>query len=196
MKTIIAIAYISIGGFLWCPYNLCKAQISNTNSQPDLTAAPIISDDPVVAKGKDFEIRQSELDELIAGIKATATAEDKTITPQAMLQIKKKMLTRMIEIQCLIQMATEADKSNAVQKADVTLKALLDKAGSLEALNHKLKSMGMTQDALRKKIIKNTTAEATLARELGGTVTETEAVNYLEKLKKTEDVQILDADLK
>ena len=46
-----------------------------TNANPDATMAALFGD-PVIAKGKGFEIKQSELDEVVLGIKSAAAARN------------------------------------------------------------------------------------------------------------------------
>ena len=67
--------------------------------------------DPVIAKGKGFEIKQSELDQVLAGIKAAAAARDQTIPPEQMNLFEGQMLNRLIQIQLLLQKATDADQA-------------------------------------------------------------------------------------
>ena len=79
--------------------------------------------DPVIAKGKGFEIKRSELDQVMTGLKSAAAARDQAIPPAQLTQIEGQLLDRLIQVQLLLQKATEADKSNGVQKADVQMKA-------------------------------------------------------------------------
>ena len=66
--------------------------------------------DPVIAKGKGFEIKRSELDEVMMGIKSAAAARGQTIPPAQLAQIEGQLLNRLIQDQLLLQKATDADK--------------------------------------------------------------------------------------
>ena len=48
--------------------------------------------DPVIAKGKGVEVKQSALDEVVTGIKSAAAARNQTIPPQQLLGIESQML--------------------------------------------------------------------------------------------------------
>ena len=49
-----------------------------TNNKPSDVIAALFGD-PVIAKGKGFEIKQSQLDEVMDGIKAKAAAQGQTV---------------------------------------------------------------------------------------------------------------------
>jgi parvulin-like peptidyl-prolyl isomerase len=134
--------------------------------------------DPVIAKGKGFEIKRSELDEVVMGLKSAAASRGQTIPPAQVTQIEGQLLNRLIQIQLLLQKATAADKSNGVQKADAQLKVLLERAGSQEVLDRQLKAVGMTIGELRAKVGQESTAQAVLTRESNVTVTEAEVKQF------------------
>ena len=54
--------------------------------------------------------------------------------------IESQMLNRLIQIQMLLQKATDADKAEGKKKADEQIAALLEKAGSQEALDTPVES--------------------------------------------------------
>jgi peptidyl-prolyl cis-trans isomerase C len=151
--------------------------IAGTNATPSATMASLFGD-PVIAKGKGFEIKQSELDEVVLGIKSAAAAHNETIPAEQMTAIEAQMLGRLIQIQILLQKSTDADKAEGKSKTDTQISNLLDHAGSQEVFDRQLKAVGMTSDELRTKISQEATATATLTRELGITVTDAEAQQY------------------
>ncbi|MEI9961074.1 MAG: hypothetical protein WDM76_08030 [Limisphaerales bacterium] len=53
---------------------------ASTNAKPKDAMAELFGD-PVIAKGKGFEIKRSELDEVMAGIKTTAAMRNQPIPP-------------------------------------------------------------------------------------------------------------------
>jgi len=151
--------------------------ITATNSSPDATMASLFGD-PVIARGSGVQIKRSELDEVVLGIKSAAAAHGETISPEQMTGIQAQMLNRLIQIQLLLQKATDADKAEGKKKADAQLSALLERAGSQEAFDRQLKAVGMTPDELRAKVTQEATATAALTRELGVTVTDAEAKQF------------------
>jgi peptidyl-prolyl cis-trans isomerase C len=151
------------------------AIVTNTNPAPTMTS---LFGDPVIAKGNGVEVKQSALDEVVLGIKSAAAAHNQTIPPQQMLSIESQMLNRLIQIQLLLQKATDADRATGKIKAGQQLTNLLARAGSQEAFDRQLKAVGMTPDELNTKIIQEATATATLTRILGVTVTDAEAADF------------------
>ena len=151
--------------------------LADTNATPAATMASLFGD-PVIAKGKDFEIKQSELDEVVLGIKSAAAAHNETIPQEQMMTIEAQMLNRLIQIQILLQKSTDADKADGKSKADLQISNLLAHAGSQEAFDRQLKAVGLTPEELRNKVTQEATATATLTRELGINVTGAEAKQY------------------
>jgi parvulin-like peptidyl-prolyl isomerase len=139
---------------------------TDTNNNPIATMASLFPD-LVIAKGNGFEIKQSELDEVMTGIKSSAAAQGQTIPPEQLVGYEVQMLNRLIQIQILLQKATDEDKAAGKAKADTQLAALLERAGSQEVFERQLKAVGITPDELRAKVTQEATATATLTRELG-----------------------------
>lgn len=148
-----------------------------TNANPDATMTALFGD-PVIAKGKGFEIKQSELDQVLVGLRAAAAARNQTISPEQMSQIEGQMLNRLIQIQLLLQKSTGADRVQGKKMVDLQMAALLERAGSQEALDHQFKALGMTADGLRARLTQEATAQSVLERELGVTVTDAEIKNF------------------
>ncbi len=157
--------------------NAAPAAVVDTNANPSATMAALFGD-PVIAKGKGVEVKQSALDEVVLGIKSAAAAHNQTIPPQQLMGIESQMLNRLIQIQLLLQKSTDADKAAGQAKAEQQLTNLLARAGSQEAFDRQLKAVGMTPEELRTKITQEATATVTLTRELGVTVTDAEVTNF------------------
>jgi peptidyl-prolyl cis-trans isomerase C len=166
--------------------NTPASTATNGNSQAAMTA---LFGDPVIARSKGFEIKRSELDEVMTGIKSTALARGQTITPGQLTQIEGRLLDQLIQVQLLLQKTTDADKSNGVQKADLQMKALLERFGSQEVFERQMKAAGMTAADLRTKIVQKLTAEAALLRELNITVTDAEAKQFYDDTNHSADFE-------
>jgi parvulin-like peptidyl-prolyl isomerase len=151
--------------------------VADTNAAPAATMASLFGD-PVIAKGKGVEVKQSALDEVVLGIKSAAAARNQTIPPQQLMGIESQMLNRLIQIQLLLQKSTDADKSAGAAKAEQQLTNLLARAGSQAAFDRQLTAVGMSPTELRTKITQEATATATLTRELGVTITDADATNF------------------
>jgi parvulin-like peptidyl-prolyl isomerase len=148
-----------------------------TNTKPTNAMAALFGD-PAVAKGKGFEIKRSELDEVMTGLKSAAAMRGQAIPQARLVQIEGQMLSRLIQVQLLLQKATAADKAEGAKKAGLQITNLLERAGSQEALDRQMKALGMTPDELRSKITQETTAQTVLTRELNVTATDAEATNF------------------
>ena len=136
--------------------------------------------DSVVAKGAGFQIKRSELDAAAMGIKAGATARGEKFTADSALMLERQVLDRLIRIQLLVNKATDADKTKAKEATDKRYELYLKQAGSEETLVRQLKSMGMTTEELRRKMLEEATADAVVARELKAEATDAEAKKYYE----------------
>jgi parvulin-like peptidyl-prolyl isomerase len=149
----------------------------NTNVNLNATMTALFGN-PVIAKGKGFEVKQSDLDEAMTGIKAAAAMRNQVIPPAQLKTIEGEMLDRLIQVQLLLQIATDADKAAGKKTADLQMKTLLERAGSQEALNRQFTALGMSMSQLRTRLEQEGTAQATLVRELKVTVTDDEAKKF------------------
>jgi peptidyl-prolyl cis-trans isomerase C len=166
--------------------NAPASPATNVNSQAAMTA---LFGDPVIAKGKGFEIKRSELDEVMMGIKSSAAARGQTIPPAQLAQFESQLLDRLIQDQLLLQKATDADRTNGVQKASLQMNVLLERFGSQEVLERQMKATGMTVAELRSKIIQENTAQAVKIRELNVTVTDAETKQFYDDTNHLADFE-------
>jgi parvulin-like peptidyl-prolyl isomerase len=148
-----------------------------TNTSPEAAIATLFGD-PVIARGKGFEVKRSELDEVMTGLKSAAAAHGESIPPAQVDSIESQMLGRLIQIQILLQKATDADKADGKNKAETQMATLVQRAGSQEAFDRQMKAVGITTDDLRSKATQEATAMSVLQRELGVSVTEAEAKKF------------------
>jgi parvulin-like peptidyl-prolyl isomerase len=148
---------------------------TNVNLNATMTA---LFGNPVVARGKGFEIKQSDLDEVMTGIKSAAAMRNQAIPPAQMKLIEAQMLDRLIQVQLLMQKATDADRAAGKKMADVQMKTLLERAGSQEALNRQFTALGMSMGQLNARLVQEGTAQTALERELKITVTDAEARKF------------------
>jgi peptidyl-prolyl cis-trans isomerase C len=166
--------------------NAPASTATNDNSQAAMTA---LFGDPVIAKGNGFEIKRSELDGVMMGIKSTAAARGQTIPPAQLAQFEGQLLDRLIQDQLLLQKATDADRTNGVQKASLQMNVLLERFGSQAVLERQLKATGMTIAELRSKITQENTAQAVKIRELNVTVTDAETKQFYDDTNHLADFE-------
>jgi len=149
-----------------------------TNSSPAKPTFKDLFDDVVIAKGKGVEVKRSQLDDALIGIKSTAAARGQNIAADQLAQVEQQVLDRLIQIQLLLAKATDADRAKGKEGADKRFESIKTRAGSDEALGRQLKSIGMSQDELRKKMTEEATAEAVVERELNVNVTDEDVKKF------------------
>jgi parvulin-like peptidyl-prolyl isomerase len=133
--------------------------------------------DPVIAKGKGFEIKQSELDQILTSARANAAAQGQQLPPEFTVA----MLNQLITIHALVQKANDADRATGRAEADLQFTNMLKRYGSSEAFERQLKAVGVTAEELRAKAVQDATARAALKRELNIKVTDDEAKAFYDK---------------
>ena len=152
------------------------AASASTNASPEATMKALFGD-PVIVKAKGFDIKQSELDQVLTGAKANAAAQGQQLPPEFAIAI----LNQLVTIQSLLQLATPADRAAGAAEADLQYTNLVKRFGSVEAFDRQLKAVGMTADDLRAKAAQEATAKATLKRELKISVTDAQAQAFYNK---------------
>jgi len=134
--------------------------------------------DPVVAKGKGVEVKRSQVEDALTGLKSNFAARGQSLSPDALQNAQPQVLERLIQIQLLLAKATETDKTDAVQTTSNRIAAIKLHYGGEESLNRQLKSVGTTQEELRGKMMDEATAQATLERELKVNATDDEVKKF------------------
>jgi parvulin-like peptidyl-prolyl isomerase len=162
---------VLIAGIISTSAATSNSSMTGTNATDTMKA---LFGDPVLASGKGFEIKRSELDPILDGAKANAAAQGREVPPYFDISV----LNQMITIQLLLQKATPADRVNGQAEADLQYTNLVNHFGSTEAFERQLKAAGMTLADLRAKAVQEATAKAALQRELNVNVTDADARNY------------------
>jgi parvulin-like peptidyl-prolyl isomerase len=144
---------------------------TNFNLETSMTA---LFGDPVIAKGKGFEIKRSQLDELLTQARGNAAAAGQELSPVFELQV----LNQLIFVQLMQPKVTDADRIKGKRESDLQFTNVVKRIGSLEALERQLKAAGMTVDELRARALREAAAVAALQRELNVSVADAEAKEY------------------
>lgn len=131
-------------------------------------------DNPVLAKGKGFEIRQLELDDAITALKATLATQNQAISPREEPELRARMLERMILTRLLVQRATAADKSKARELADKFIADTKSKAPSEESYRRQLLATGLKPEVFEQKAFEQAVVEKVLEREIKAKLTVTD----------------------
>jgi len=134
--------------------------------------------DPTVVKGKGFEIKRSDLDQLVTRARGAAAAQGQALPPDREAQIEVQFLEELITIQVLQQKVTDADRIAGQQQAAELYTNIIRRAGSEAKLQQQLKLVNMTVPELMAKNTQESTAMAALQRMAGVFVTDAEVHDY------------------
>lgn len=135
--------------------------------------------DEVIARGDGFEIKRGTLDESAVTLRSTI-ASQRNVSPNAMQEMEREVMRRLINIQLLMQLATEEDLAEGAEEADRRIASLIEQAGSETALSRQMVAVGLSLDRLRTKLEEEITAQIVLQRELEIEVTEAQITQFYE----------------
>jgi foldase protein PrsA len=138
---------------------------ATTNSKAPADAGVTMADllpDSVVARGKGFEIKRSQLDDTLVSVKASAAAQGTQISRPELMQIEKKLLDRLIQIRILNAKATAEEKTRGKEEAEKRFEVVHKRAANEEVFVRQLKAAGLTPESLKQQLTDETTAEAVL----------------------------------
>jgi peptidyl-prolyl cis-trans isomerase C len=135
----------------------------------------------VVAKGKGVEVKRSRLDEEMVAIRGSAEARGQMIPPEQMVVLEQQILDRIIQIQLLSSKATAEDKTKAKENCDKRFETIKTRAGTDEVLDRQLKSVGMTREVLKTKMLEESVAEAVIERELKINITDDQVKKFYDE---------------
>jgi parvulin-like peptidyl-prolyl isomerase len=148
-----------------------------TNSNPPDALASLFGD-PVVAKGKGFEIKQSQLDGVVDAIKQRAAAQGQAIPSQELPAITATALKGLIANQILFQQATAADKAEGQKDADQYIAATIKHYGSQSSVEELLKASNKTFADWRNDMTVQSTATVVLTRLLNAAPSQAEIQKF------------------
>jgi peptidyl-prolyl cis-trans isomerase C len=182
MKRIIQSLVPVLAAFALPALGVTPDQPAATNTAPAAAKQPLKNSDlfgnEVIAKGKGFEIKRGQLDDALVSIKSTAAARGQNIPPEQMTMFEQQVLDRLIQIQVLLAKATDDDKTKGKETSAKRMEAIRTRAGTEDALNRQLKSVGMSQEDLVKNMTDEAIAEAVLERELKVNVTDADVKKF------------------
>jgi len=138
-------------------------------------AAQPLFDDPVIARGKGFAVRQSRLEEAFIQHKGNFASRGKSI-PEAQRTFREaQLLDRLIVTQILLNRAIDGDKAKAKEMADKFAEETKKLTASEDSFYRQLKAMGLSAEAYRNLVNEQALAEAVMERELKSTISVSDA---------------------
>ncbi len=140
-------------------------------------------DDPVVVRGKGFEVKRSQLDEAFMAYAANLAARGQSLAEEHRPLREAQLLDRLIITRLLVNRATDQDTNRATELSKRFTDEARRAAASEEMFRRQLKAAGMSQEGFASRVMEQALAEAVIERELKPKVTITEA--QVEEFYKT-----------
>ncbi len=126
----------------------------------------LFPDLPIV-KGKDVEIKASELERAFMEYRANAAARGQGSVPDNQRRdIEEKLLARMIVTRILVSKATPDDRTKGREAGLKAYADLRKRAGSDESFKRQVESMGMTTESLQNQLLERGVSEEVFTREV------------------------------
>ena len=165
-----------------CPALLACAALTLTNlshAEPTNSSTAIF-DDPVVATGKNFQIKRSQVDDAYIDYSAAVVSSGRSIAPEDRPLVRAKVLDNMIINRILLQKATPDDKAAVTKLVESEIAEARSNAPSPTAFDEELKAKGMTLAQVRDQAVEKQLVQRILLREATNniTVTDLEVTNF------------------
>lgn len=143
-------------------------------------AAQPLFEDPVIARGKGVEVRQSQLDEAFIAFKAAKAGGGGRVSPQEEPRVRMQILNKLVSSQLLMAKATPADRKFGEELGDKLIQDTISKAPSEASFKRQLLALGTTYEKYRAEIVEEATVKSVIDRELGkkDPVTEEEILKF------------------
>jgi parvulin-like peptidyl-prolyl isomerase len=152
---------------------------SNLFDKPHALEAPLFGD-TVVAKGKGFEIRQSQVDEAYLAFKGHRAAMGVAIPDEMRPRIEAEIIEKLIATRLFVDRATPEDKIKAKEVAENFLAEQKKVASSEESFRRQLLAVGTTPEEFAAQIHEQAIVKVVIDREikLNKKVTDAQARKY------------------
>jgi peptidyl-prolyl cis-trans isomerase C len=142
---------------------LCQCQPAARAVSSDKPAE--IFPDPVVATGKGFEIKRSQLDEAFISYNSSVAANGGSIPEDQRIAVRSNLLQHLIITKILTQKATEDDKAKTRKLVEDNIVEARKSAPSPEMFDAQIKASGMTLDQVRERACEEQLCRRILQRE-------------------------------
>lgn len=127
--------------------------------------APAKAGDAVLAKGTNFEVRQSDLDKVYHQTEAGAKASGQTIPPDQRPGLEAKLLDQLVITKILLGKATDADRKKGQEAYESSLADAKVRAGGEEAFKKQITDAGASVEELQARILEQAICGEVLMRE-------------------------------
>ncbi len=141
------------------------ADPANPGARTSPTVASLFGD-KVLARGKGFEIRESQVEEAFTAFRATAAATGRSIPERQRSEVEKETLDRLINVQLLQAKATARDRSRAQDLGEQAIAQYRTRFPNDAAFKRQLIAYGISYDKFRDRIIEESLFSEILNREI------------------------------
>lgn len=141
------------------------AEADRAGSGAAVTGTGTLFADEVVARGKGFEIKRSQLEEAYILFKANAASRGQQIQ-EPPERIEQQLLDRMVTVEVLKAKSTPEDRSKATNRADKVAAEVQAKSGTPGNWERQLKAAGITPERFKAELLERATVEEVMEREV------------------------------
>jgi peptidyl-prolyl cis-trans isomerase C len=160
-----------------------------------LVAADLFAD-PIVAKGKGVEIKNSQVEEAFLAFKGSRAAAGQNVPPAIVPEVQKQILDKLIATRLCLNRAIAADQVTGKEIADKFVADLQQKNASEAAFRSRLIAEGTTLEQFKAQVLEQAVVKAVVDREVRGKqkVTDEEIKRFYtdnpDKFQQPEQVRI------
>ncbi|HEX4119829.1 MAG TPA: peptidylprolyl isomerase [Verrucomicrobiae bacterium] len=147
----------------------CASLQWHSTARAASSETPALFPDPVIATGKGFEIKRSQVDEAYLNYSASEAAKGTTIPDADRELVRSRLLDHLIINQILLQKATEDEKSTTQKMVDDAINQA--RTNSPESFDAQIKATGMTLDQMRTRAVEEQLCRRVLIRETTNGIT-------------------------
>src|SRR6266850_730074 len=151
------------------------AEIAQTNGVRPIAKLTDLFDDPVVVRGKGFEVKRSQVEDAFTAYAANLAARGQSLSEDHRPLREAQLLDRLIITRILNNRAIDQDKLRARELSGKFIAEARKAVASEEMFRRQLKAAGMSQEAFTNRVMEQAVAEAVIERELKPKVTITDA---------------------
>ena len=146
----------------------CNAE---TKTEATAKKADSLFANPVVAKGKNFEVKKNEVEDAFIDLKANMASRGQPVPESQRAMIESNLLQRIVITRILTGRATDADKAKAKETTDKLIAEAKKQFPSEELFNQQLKATGMSAEEFRERANEQALAEVVIEREVKDKIT-------------------------
>ena len=168
---------------------------SNLFDKPRAVAGPVFADE-VVARGKGFEIKQSQVADMYVAFKGHRAAMGEAVPDAVRPRVEADILEKLIATQLFLRRATADDKAKAKEIADAFVAEQKKQVPSEDSFRRQLISVGMSPEEYTNQLHEQAIVKAVIDREIKASKTISDAdakAFYAEKGRMFEQPEMVRA---